>query len=161
MIRRNLLFTTQNSSGAFRRFLSISLYVLCALCLSGLGVKSFFVSSPPAHAQDIDKPLQNIDEEVTAFSFAPDGRIVYGVRRNFKTKKYDLEHDDIWLMEPGGKKRRLLEGAKFTRGRGPWRSIHFEGPITRGDALLREIAIKRDAVYNAALKKRLNLPDEG
>jgi hypothetical protein len=71
---------------------------------------------PRARAQDIDKPLQNIDEEITAFSFSPDGKIVYGVRRNFKTKKYDLQHDDIWLMESGGKRRRLLEGAKFTRG---------------------------------------------
>jgi hypothetical protein len=92
------------------------LRVLCASALCVLGVKSFPFASIPARAQDIDKPLQNIDEEVTAFSFAPDGRIVYGVRRNFKTKKYDLQHDDIWLMEPGGKKRRLLEGPKFTRG---------------------------------------------
>ena len=45
-------------------------------------------------------------------------------------------------------------GAKFTRGRGPWRSIHIEGPMTRGDALRREIAIKRDAALKAALKAR-------
>jgi hypothetical protein len=67
-------------------------------------------------AQDLDKPLQNIDEEITAFSFAPDGRIVYSVRRNIKTKKYDLQHDDIWLQETNGKRRRLLQGDKFTRG---------------------------------------------
>jgi hypothetical protein len=82
-------------------------------CLALLAAYCF---QPSVHAQDLDKPLQSIDEEVTAFSFAPDSRIVYGVRRNFKTKKYDLQHDDIWLMEPNGKKRRLLEGAKFTRG---------------------------------------------
>jgi hypothetical protein len=74
----------------------------------------FFV--PRARAQDLDKPLQNIDEEITAFSFAPDGRIVYSVRRNIKTKKYDLQHDDIWLQETNGKHRRLLQGDKFTRG---------------------------------------------
>ena len=68
------------------------------------------------HAQDLDKPLQNIDEEITAFSFAPDGRIVYSVRRNIKTKKYDLQHDDIWLQETNGKRRRLLQGDKFNRG---------------------------------------------
>jgi len=88
--------------------------LLCALCVSAFSY--LFFSPTQSRAQDIDKPLQNIDEEVTAFSFAPDGRIVYGVRRNFKTKKYDLQHDDIWLMEPNGKKRRLLEGPKFTRG---------------------------------------------
>jgi dipeptidyl aminopeptidase/acylaminoacyl peptidase len=88
-------------------------FLLCVLCVSAFSY-SFF-SSTPAHAQDIDKPLQSVDEEVTAFSYAPDGRLVYAVRRNFKTKKYDLEHDDIWLMETNGKKRRLLEGSKFTR----------------------------------------------
>lgn len=104
------LSLTGHSSLTTRHFL------LCTLCVSAFIY--FLASSAPApvRAQDIDKPLQNIDEEVTAFSFAPDGRIVYGVRRNFKTKKYDLEHDDIWLMEPNGKKRRLLEGQKFTRG---------------------------------------------
>ena len=72
--------------------------------------------APQARAQDLDKPLQNIDEEITAFSFSPDGRIVYSVRRNIKTKKYDLQHDDIWLQETNGKRRRLLQGDKFNRG---------------------------------------------
>lgn len=75
---------------------------------------------PDARAQDLEKPLQNIDEEITAFSFAPDGRIVYSVRRTLKTKKYDLQHDDIWLMEAGGKRRRLLQGEKFNRGNLPF-----------------------------------------
>jgi len=75
-----------------------------------------FFFAPQARAQDLDKPLQSIDEEITAFSFAPDGRIVYSVRRNIKTKKYDLQHDDIWLQETNGKRRRLLQGDKFNRG---------------------------------------------
>jgi hypothetical protein len=99
---------SRHSPLATRHFLSV------LLCVSAFGCLFFSPARTPA--QDIDKPLQSIDEEVTGFSFAPDGRIVYGVRRNFKTKKYDLEHDDIWLMEPNGKKRRLLEGPKFTRG---------------------------------------------
>src|SRR5713226_5421081 len=94
------------------------LRVLCALCV--LCVNSFFFFSTACFAQDLDKPLQNIDEEITAFAFAPDGRIVYSVHRNFKTKLYDLEHDDIWLQEAGGKRRRLLEGQKFTRGNQPF-----------------------------------------
>ena len=53
---------------------------------------------------DFEKPLQTIDEDITAFAFAPDGRIVYSVRRNIKTKLYDLQHDDIWLQETNGKK---------------------------------------------------------
>src|SRR5271154_658862 len=75
---------------------------------------------PPARAQDLDKPVQTIDEEITAFAFAPDGRIVYAVRRPYKTKKYDLEHDDIWVQDAGGKRRRILQGDKFTRGDRPF-----------------------------------------
>ncbi|HKN74131.1 MAG TPA: hypothetical protein VJW94_03055 [Candidatus Acidoferrum sp.] len=84
---------------------------LCALIL--FAFSCIFV--PQARAQDLDKPLQNIDDEVTAFSFASDGRIVYSARRNIKTKKYDLQHDDIWLQETNGKRRRLLQGDKFNR----------------------------------------------
>jgi WD40 repeat protein len=80
-------------------------------------------SLPPAKAQNLDKPLQSIDEEITAFAYAPDGRIVYAVNRKFKTKLYDLEHDDIWLQDAGGKRRRLLEGQKFTRGNQPFSYI--------------------------------------
>lgn len=45
--------------------------------------------------------------------------------------------------------RRLAEhnngtGAKFTRGRGPWIIAHTEGPFDHGDALRREMEIKKD-----------------
>jgi putative endonuclease len=42
-------------------------------------------------------------------------------------------------------------GAKFTRGRGPWALAHTEGPLEHGDALRREAAIKRDRKLKAAL----------
>jgi hypothetical protein len=89
---------------------------LCALVCAILGCCAI----PPARPQDLDKPLLTIDEEITAFAFAPDGKIVYSVRRPYKTKKYDLEHDDIWVQDAGGKKRRLLQGDKFTRGELPF-----------------------------------------
>jgi hypothetical protein len=69
---------------------------------------------------DVQKPLQTIDEDISAFAFGPEGRIVYSVRRNVKTKLYDLEHDDIWLLETNGKKRRLLQGDKFKYGSTPF-----------------------------------------
>jgi hypothetical protein len=76
----------------------------------------------PARAQvaDFGRPLQTIDEDITAFAFGTDGRIVYSVRRNMKTKLYDLQHDDIWLLETNGKKRRLLQGDKFKYGSTPF-----------------------------------------
>jgi len=85
--------------------------VLCVL--STLCASLFF--SRPARAQNFDKAVVTIDEEVTAFAYAPDGRIVFSVRRMFKAKKYDLQRDDIWIMEPGGKRKRIFEGQKFTR----------------------------------------------
>jgi hypothetical protein len=88
------------------------LSVLCALCV--LCVISFFFPSP-SQAQNLDKPVTNIDEEVTAFAYAPNGSVVFSVRRTFKAKKYDLQRDDIWLLDSGGKRKRLFEGQKFTR----------------------------------------------
>jgi hypothetical protein len=94
-------------------------HLLCApICLA---IASFIVSS--ANAQNLDKPLQSIDEDITSFAFAPDNRIAYSVHRNFKTKLYDLEHDDIWLQDSNGKRRRLLEGQKFNRGTQPFSYI--------------------------------------
>lgn len=75
----------------------------------------------PGRAQNMDKAVTTVDEEVTAFAYAPDGRIIFSVRRMFKaTKKYELQRDDIWLLETNGKRRRLLEGQKFTHGDKPF-----------------------------------------
>lgn len=43
-------------------------------------------------------------------------------------------------------------GARFTRGRGPWRVVHTEGPLPHGDALRRELALKRDRAFKRRLK---------
>ncbi|HIJ63002.1 MAG TPA: GIY-YIG nuclease family protein [Rhodospirillaceae bacterium] len=49
-------------------------------------------------------------------------------------------------------------GAKFTRGRGPWRAVHREGPMPKGDALRRELTIKGDTAFKAGLKSSETLP---
>jgi putative endonuclease len=43
-------------------------------------------------------------------------------------------------------------GARFTRGRGPWRIVHCEGPLDHGQALRREAVLKADRRFKAALK---------
>ena len=83
-------------------------------------ILTWIAVSRAAGAQGLEKPLQNIDEDITAFAFGSDGRIVYSVKRGFKTKQYDLEHDDIWVQEPGGKRRRIFLGDKFTQGNTPF-----------------------------------------
>jgi hypothetical protein len=77
---------------------------------------------PPARTQvvDFEKPLQTIDEDISAFAFGTEGRIVYAVRRTVKTKLYDLQHDDVWLQDSNGKKRKLLQGDKFKFGNTPF-----------------------------------------
>lgn len=95
-------------------------WMLCRLVLlCALGVLCGGVFSG-ARGQNLDKPVMNVDEEVTAFAYAPDGRIIFSVRRMFKTKKYDLQRDDIFLLETNGKRKRLLEGQKFTNGDKPF-----------------------------------------
>ena len=45
-------------------------------------------------------------------------------------------------------------GAKFTRGRGPWRLTYSEGPFDHGEALRREIEIKKDTGLKRELKNK-------
>jgi len=90
--------------------LRAALVPILSACISGL-----FPGSPePALAQDLDKPSVNIDEDVTAFAFAPDGRVAYSVRRMYRNKKYDMERDDIYLRDTGGRSKRIFQGEKFT-----------------------------------------------
>jgi dipeptidyl aminopeptidase/acylaminoacyl peptidase len=89
----------------------LSLFSLCALWLCGI---LFFAFPPATIGQSLDKPTTTIDEDITAFAFAPDGRIVYSVRRMFRNKKYDMQRDDIWLQDTGGKRRRIFQGEHFT-----------------------------------------------
>jgi len=85
---------------------------LCALWLCGIFFPGFVAPTTP---QSIDKPSVTIDEDVTAFAFAPDGRIVYSVRRMYKNKKYDMQRDDIWIADSsGGHRHRIFQGEHFT-----------------------------------------------
>lgn len=93
---------------------------LTSLLLSLATILFFLPQRTVSTPQQLDKPLLNIDEDITAFAFAPDGRIAFSVNRGFKTKKFDLEHDDIWISDSSGKRKRLLEGNKFIRGDQPF-----------------------------------------
>src|ERR1700720_4279794 len=108
------------------------LFVLVVLAWSGCAA--------PLHAQELDKPVLNIDEDITAFGYAPDGRIAYAVNRPFKTKQYDLEHDDIWIQDANGKRRRTFVGEKFQRGAAPFTySVNSFRWSPNGHLLLAEL----------------------
>ena len=72
-------------------------------------------------AQELEKPISTRSTRtLQRLRLRPDGRIVYAVNRPFKTKQYDLEHDDVWIQDAGGKKRRIFVGEKFQRGAAPF-----------------------------------------
>ncbi|MBL6929158.1 MAG: GIY-YIG nuclease family protein [Rhodospirillales bacterium] len=50
-------------------------------------------------------------------------------------------------------------GARFTKGRGPWRIAHTEGPLSHGEALRREMEIKKDRRLKAAIKVSSSTPN--
>jgi hypothetical protein len=72
----------------------------------------------PFRAQE-ERPLLRVQDDCTAFGYAPDGRIAYSTREIFHVKKATYERDDIWIVAPNGNKRRLIEGEKFVRGDTP------------------------------------------
>jgi dipeptidyl aminopeptidase/acylaminoacyl peptidase len=74
------------------------------------------VRATPASPQD--KPVLTVEDDCTAFSFGPDGRIAYAVRHLMHTKHYDLQRDDIWVVTAEGKKTRIVNGEKLVRGGG-------------------------------------------
>ncbi|HMD42797.1 MAG TPA: hypothetical protein VKH45_06980 [Candidatus Acidoferrum sp.] len=78
-----------------------------------------FVCSLPLRAQEVSKPVVTVEEEVTAFAYARDGRIAYSVRHMYKAKKYDLERDDIFVLDTSGKKKKIFSGEKFSTGDKP------------------------------------------
>ncbi|MGB7844822.1 MAG: hypothetical protein WBL63_04345 [Candidatus Acidiferrum sp.] len=104
----------QKPEGGVKPTLQVFIFIIVLIAVSSL------LWGGRSAAQNLDKPVMNVDEEVTAFAYAPDGRIVFSVRRMFKTKKYDLQRDDIFIVEGNGKKRRILEGQKFTHGDKPF-----------------------------------------
>ncbi len=95
--------------------LKCRLAVLTAI-LAILSLPAFLGS---VRAQEVSKPVMTVDEEVTAFAYALDGRIVYSVRHMYKAKKYDLERDDIFILETNGKKKKIFSGEKFSTGDKP------------------------------------------
>lgn len=44
-------------------------------------------------------------------------------------------------------------GAKFTKGRGPWRVVYAQGPLSHGEALRQEAVIKDNASFKNSLKQ--------
>jgi dipeptidyl aminopeptidase/acylaminoacyl peptidase len=98
---------------------------LFCLCLALASFALVFAGSLSAQTS----PALTIDEEVTAFAFASDGRIAFAVRNVFGVRKLQLQRDDIWVATMDGKKTRIVEGKKRFVGPTPFsysiQSLHW------------------------------------
>jgi len=66
-----------------------------------------------AAGQGFEKPAIHIEDDCAEFAAAADGKIVYSVPHQKHVKKIEYRHDDIWVAEPNGSRKRVLDADKF------------------------------------------------
>jgi len=86
------------------------LRILISACLLAL-----FLAPPAISIQQSPAPRISIDDDCTAIAFAPDGRLAYATRHVFNLQKFQVQRDDIWILEKDGRRRKILNGEKITR----------------------------------------------
>jgi dipeptidyl aminopeptidase/acylaminoacyl peptidase len=59
------------------------------------------------------KPIATFDQDVQAFAISQDNHIIYAVQRMKRVKKIVVEHDDFWVGDVNGKRRKIIDGDKF------------------------------------------------
>jgi hypothetical protein len=107
---------TSGEKGA-KRFSVARIAIFIGLCV-------FLLFTPPLRAQE--KPLATIDLDCRAFAIANDGRIACAAYRLGRSKKYDIERDDIWMVQPNGKRKKIVDGERLVQSSTP-----FSYKITR------------------------------
>ncbi len=70
----------------------------------------------PIRAQQSPAPRITVDDDCTALAYAPDGRLAYATRHVFNLQKFQVQRDDIWILEKDGRRRKILNGEKMVRG---------------------------------------------
>ncbi len=95
------------------------------LLSNGLGLLLIYLAllkSPAQAAPNAElTALFTIEQEVTAVAYAPDGRLVYSVRRIVQGRRIEEQRDDIFVIAPGSDKpRRIVDGQKLVRGNFPF-----------------------------------------
>lgn len=91
---------------AGHHFLKLS-FGACFLAISLAGF--------PVHAQQVPTPRISVDDDCSAIAFAPDGRLAYATRHIFNLQKFQVERDDIWILEKDGRRRKIVNGEKLAR----------------------------------------------
>lgn len=96
-------------------------FIFCVLCpvvvAAGLCVSSLSFSAAPGGPQQASvNPTTTIDQPVTAFAYAADGRMAFSVRHVFKTRQLELQRDDIYLLDRDGRQKKVVDGERLVRG---------------------------------------------
>jgi hypothetical protein len=76
-------------------------------------VAAFFLIALPLIGLAEMKPVATFDQDVQAFAISQDNQIVYAVQRMKRVKKIIVEHDDFWVGNVDGKRKRIIDGDKF------------------------------------------------
>jgi dipeptidyl aminopeptidase/acylaminoacyl peptidase len=120
-------------------------------------------AAPPAAAQV--QPETSVDEKVVALDWAPDGRIVYAVERVIRVRRVDMQRDDIWLLTPDGKRRRIVNGQKLVQGGAPFsyavRSLRWSADGRRMTAELQTVQFTDDRGTTREVWMSLLLDENG
>lgn len=120
-------------------------------------------AAPPAAAQA--QPDTSINETVVAFDWAPDGRLGYAVERVIRVRRIDMQRDDIWLLTPDGKRRRIVNGEKLVQGGAPFsyavRSLRWSADGRRMTAELQTAQFTDDRGTTREMWMSLLLDENG
>src|SRR5882724_9405213 len=87
------------------------LTILISACVLAAGF-----STIPLRAAQARIPRITIDDDCTAIAYSSDGRLAYATRHVFNLQKFQVQRDDIWILENDGRRRKILNGEKVTRG---------------------------------------------
>ncbi len=74
------------------------------------------LARPVAPVPPQGKPLHVVEETCSAMAYAPDGRIAFAVRHVYSLRRLDIQRDDIWVLSPDGKRKKIVNGEKLVQG---------------------------------------------
>jgi hypothetical protein len=69
-----------------------------------------------AHNADGQTPRVTIEDECTAIAYSGDGRLAYSVRHIFNLGRFQVQRDDIWILEKDGRRHKIVNGEKLVQG---------------------------------------------
>ncbi len=89
---------------------------LCAFCVKSLLMVLIAAGNLAAQTT----PVHTIEQDVAAAAFGPDGRLCYATRRMIEWRRIEMRRDDIWMLTPDGKSKKIVDGQRIVRANVPF-----------------------------------------